>query len=69
MESLEKYIGIEGFDIDYFKKHDVEKLDSKSDRIDDFIKVIEDKNFMLNDLYLKYEQLEHFLKNDNKFTN
>ena len=32
------------------------------------MKVIEDKNFMLNDLYTKYEQLENFLKNGNRFS-
>ena len=49
-------------------KNDIEKLDQKCIRLDDFVKVIEDKNFMLNDLYTKYEQLENFLKNGNKFT-
>ena len=33
------------------------------------MKVIEDKNFMLNDLYIKYDQIENFLKNGNKFSN
>ena len=47
-------------------KNDIEKLDTKCMRLDDFIKVIEDKNFMLNDLYTKYDQLENFLKNGNK---
>jgi hypothetical protein len=37
-------------------------------RLDDFLKVIEDKNFLLNDLYTKFDQLENFLKNGNKFS-
>ena len=50
-------------------KNDIEKLDQKCIRLDDFVKVIEDKNFMLNDLYIKYDQIENFLKNGNKFSN
>lgn len=66
---MERYLGIEGVnDISFFMKNDVEKLDQKCIRLDDFIKVIEDKNFMLNDLYQKFDQLENFLKNGNKFT-
>ena len=69
IEELERYLGIEHQnDLQYFIKNDIEKLDQKCIRLDDFVKVIEDKNFMLNDLYTKYEQLENFLKNGNKFT-
>ena len=69
IEELERYLGIEiQNDLQYFVKNDIEKLDQKCIRLDDFVKVIEDKNFMLNDLYTKYEQLENFLKNGNKFT-
>ena len=32
------------------------------------MKVIEDKNFLMNDLFPKYEKLENFLKNGNKFS-
>jgi hypothetical protein len=67
VEELERYVGCENFDIDYFLKNDIEKLDSKCNRLDDFTKVIEDKNFLLNDLFMKYDQLENFLKNGNKF--
>ena len=54
---LESYIGIDAQagDIDYFVKHDIEKLDSKCIRLDDFVKIIEDKNFMFNDICSKYE--------------
>jgi len=69
IKELERYLGIENQnDLQYFIKNDIEKLDQKCIRLDDFVKVIEDKNFMLNDLYTKYEQLENFLKNGNKFT-
>ena len=56
IEELERYLGIEHQnDLQYFIKNDIEKLDQKCIRLDDFVKVIEDKNFMLNDLYTKYE--------------
>ena len=69
IEELEMYLGVENCnDLDYFVKNDIEKLDQKCIRLDDFVKVIEDKNSMLNDLYTKYEQLENFLKNGNRFS-
>ena len=37
-------------------------------RLDDFTKVIEDKIFLLNDLYNRYDRLENFLKDGNKFS-
>lgn len=57
VEELEQYLGIESHagDMDYFLKNDIEKIDQKCIRLDDFVKVIEDKNFMLNDIYTKYE--------------
>jgi len=69
IQELERYIGIEGHEVDYFVKNDIEKLDIKCNRLDDFTKVIEDKNFLLNDLFVKFDQLENFMKNGNKFTN
>lgn len=67
---MERYLGIENqTDIAYFLKNDIEKLDQKCLRLDDFVKVIEDKNFILNELHSKYEQLENFLKNGNKYAN
>jgi len=68
VEEMERYIGIENNELEFFIKNDIEKLDIKCNRLDDFIKVIEDKNFLLNDLFIKYDQLENFMKNGNKFT-
>jgi hypothetical protein len=67
---MERYMGIDSqvHDMNYFIKNDIEKIDQKCIRLDDFVKVIEDKNFMLNDLYVKYDQIENFLKNGNKFS-
>lgn len=70
IEELEGYLGIGhvGGDLNYFVKNDIEKLDAKCIRLDDFMKVIDDKNFLMNDLHPKFEQLESFLKTGNKFT-
>lgn len=70
VQEMERYLGIDSsvHDINYFVKNDIEKLDQKCIRLDDFVKVIEDKNFMLNDLYVKYDQIENFLKNGNRFS-
>lgn len=65
---LENYIGIDpNTPIDFFIKNDVEKMDVKCNQLEDFIQVIEDKNFMMLDLFSKYDNLENFLKNGNKF--
>ena len=42
-------------------------MDKKTQKLDDFIKVIEDKHFFLMELYEKYEQMETFLKKDETF--
>lgn len=68
IEEMERYIGIEHQDLDYFMQKDIEKMDIKCNRLEDFIKVIEDKNFLLNDLFQKYDQIENFLKQGNKFS-
>lgn len=52
---LEKYLGIEDIDIDTFQKTQLETFDKKAHKLDDFIKVIEDKHFFLMELYEKYE--------------
>jgi hypothetical protein len=49
---LERYIGVDAnLEVDYFLKNEVEKMDQKCNRLDDFIGVIEDKNFLLSDLF------------------
>lgn len=64
---IEKYLGIEEIDIDTFQKNQLETFDKKAHRLDDFIKVIEDKHFFLMELYEKYEQMETFMKRDQPF--
>jgi hypothetical protein len=68
ISGLEQYLGIQGgHEIDFFVENDIEKLDTKCNRLDDFVKVIEDKNFLLNELFEKYDKLENFIKNQNPF--
>lgn len=68
ISELENYVGIDpNTQLDYLITNDIEKIDIKSNQLDDFIVVIEDKNFMMNDLFSKYDQLENFLKNGNRF--
>ena len=55
ISELERYIGIENQELEFFTSHDIEKLDVKCHRVDDFVKVIEDKNFVMNDLFAKYD--------------
>lgn len=68
IEEMERYIGIEHQDLDYFVQKDIEKMDIKCNRLEDFVKVIEDRNFMLNDFFQKFNQIEDFLKKGNKFS-
>mmetsp|Transcript_4722 Transcript_4722/g.8067 ORF Transcript_4722/g.8067 Transcript_4722/m.8067 type:complete len:82 (+) Transcript_4722:382-627(+) len=70
IEEIEDYVGVANLngDLDFLTKNEIEKLDAKCMRLDDFMKVIDDKNFLMNDLHPKFEQLENFLKQGNKFT-
>lgn len=53
---LENYIGIDpNTSIDFFVKNDIEKIDIKCNQMEDFVSVIEDKNFMMLDLFSKYD--------------
>ena len=51
--ALEKYLGIDDV---------TEPLDKKALRLDDFVKVVEDKHYIMGDLFNKYELMEGYLK-------
>ena len=67
---LEKYLGLEDIDPEAFgfgkgnASVKLESLDTKTAKLDSFVKVIEDKHYILGDLFSKYEQVEGFLKRD-----
>ncbi len=67
---LEKYLGIDDVDPEAFgfgkgnSAVQLESLDTKTQRLDDFVKIIEDKHYILGELFSKYEQAEGFLKKD-----
>lgn len=66
---LEEYIGIDpNLELDYFLNNDIEKLDVKCNRLEDFVTVVEDRNFLLSDVFNKTDSLDSFLKSGNKFT-
>ncbi|CDW90316.1 sentrin-specific protease 8 [Stylonychia lemnae] len=76
---LERYLGIEDQDMQTYQEAQLETLDKKTQKMDDFIKVLEDKHFFLNELFekCKYlfilvisyadEQMESFLKKEPSF--
>eukprot|EP00347_Sterkiella_histriomuscorum_P015284 403357610 len=64
---LEQYLGIEDQDINTYQEAQLETMDKKTQKLDDFIKVLEDKHFFLMELYEKYEQMESFLKREPSF--
>ena len=64
---LERYLGIEDMDLQYFYELDGEDLNKKSQMLEDFIRAAEDKLFVLHDLFGKYEKLENFLKHNEPF--
>ena len=67
---LECYLGIDQIDPDAYglgkldQELQLETLDKKAQKLDDFIRVIEDKHYILGELFGKYEQMEGFLKKD-----
>ena len=70
MAQLEKYLGLEDIDPEAFgfgkgnASVRLETLDTKTAKLDSFVKVLEDKHYILGDLFSKYEQVEGFLKRD-----
>ena len=64
---LERYMGIEGMDIDYFNQHQGENLNTKAQVLEDFMRAAEDKYFCINELFAKFEKMDTFLKHDRPF--
>lgn len=50
---LEKYLGVDHLDMEIFQSEEMESMDKKTQKLDDFIKVIEDKHFFLMELFEK----------------
>ena len=51
---IEKYLGIEEIEEAGGEITAYEALDKKAKRLDDFIKFVEDKHYIMGDLYGKY---------------
>merc|ERR1711957_409930 len=62
VQEIERYLGIQDMDLDYFLKEEGEDLKNKSTMLEDFMHAAEDKCFCIKDLNQRYEKLEPFLK-------
>ena len=58
---LEKYLGIEGFEGESALSR-LDPIDKKAQKLDDFIKVVEDKHYIMGELFSRCEAMEGFLK-------
>lgn len=68
IQELEEYIGVDpNVELEQFQRNDIENMHTKCNRLEDFITIVEDKNFMLVDFFSKTDHLEKLLKNGNKF--
>lgn len=68
IQELEEYIGVDpNVELEDFVRNEVENIGTKCNRVEDFITIVEDRNFMLNDFFSKTDQLEKLLKNGKKF--
>ena len=69
IEEIEEYVGVCPFSgqLDYFVKNDIEKMDAKCIRLEDFMKVIDVKNFIMNSLQTKFEKVKDYLQSEHKF--
>ena len=68
IEELEEYIGVDpNIELEQFVQGEVENINTKCNRVEDFITIVEDRNFMLNDFFSKTDHLEKLLKNGKKF--
>ena len=68
VNEIERYLGIQDMDLDYFLQEEGEDLKSKSTMLEDFMRAAEDKCFCIKDLHSKYEKLESFLKRQEPFS-
>lgn len=50
---MEKYLGIEELDLESFQENQLETIDKKIVKVEDFIKVIDDKYEYISDLQEK----------------
>lgn len=68
VNEIERYLGIQDMDLDYFLKEEGEDLKNKSTMLEDFMRAAEDRCFCMKDLYQKYEKMESFLKRQEPFS-
>ena len=64
---LERYLGIEDMDLEYFTKNQGEDLNRKAAVLEDFMRAAEDKYFCINELFARFEKLDTFLKHERRF--
>ena len=64
---LERYLGIETMDMDYFNRNEGEDLNKKAQVLEDFMRAAEDKYFCINELFSRFEKIDTFLKHDRPF--
>ena len=67
VSEIERYLGIENMDMQYFVKHQGEDLNKKAQVLEDFMRGAEDKYFCINDLFAKFEKMDTFLKHERPF--
>ena len=65
---MERYLGIEDMDLEYFYDQDGEDLCKKTQLLDDFMRIAVYKHFCMKELYTRYEKMESFLKHSEPFT-
>ena len=64
---LERYLGIEDMDLDYFVQNQGEDLNKKAQVLEDFMRAAEDRYFCINELFAKFEKMDTFLKHKQPF--
>ena len=66
---LERYLGIEDMDLAYFNSQDGEDLNKKAQLLEDFMQAAQESYSSINDIFARFEKLDHFLKHDKPFIN
>ena len=69
IEEMEKYLGIENMDLAYFKSQEGEDLNKKSQMLEDFMMAAQESYSCINEIFARFEKLDHFLKHDKPFIN
>ena len=69
VKELEQYLGIEDMDQEFFNAQDGEDIFKKTQMLEEYKISAQESITCINDIFVKFEKYDHFLKHDKPFLN